>query len=500
MQAWIDRNRFAIFATAAFIAISVFGNLYHEFWRDEAFTWLIINASSSALDLINKLAFVGHPKSWYLLIYFISRLYNNYVILIACNIFFMAAAIFIFCAHAPFTKIQKILFSLGFFPLYQYGLISRQYTLFIFLIFAYCALRPRLLKYPITMGILLAALASIHAHSFIACIVILLIETIDHLKNRDLKLDGRLIAALLIIFCSLSITAYQLIPPSNRPVGSFIDPNPFFVFKSFANGFFPSFGIIYHHQILQTIFGLSIWLLSWSLFRRMKLGMAYYLIWTLSLASFTILIYKGFRWHHGFYFIYFISAYWIAANNSEPQSRYRSRIITFILFIHMLLGLYAFSSDIRLPSSSGFDAAQFIKNNNLSDLPIIGINISENNDHNMEYRWDIDDLQSTIVYLNHKQIFDPIEGRFVDFWKHYSEPDYYTIQSIDQISLSLNEISGNLRSNLLILAIRSPYTDSVTLPEKFRKLIDLDSGFHYGESLSLFIFDGDTSNQTGAHQ
>lgn len=489
--------------TLAYLAILVVGGYFHEYWRDEAFTWLIMDAHNSLADITEKLAYVGHPKVWYVLIYGLKMICNSHLILPISNTFFMTIAIFLFLKYSPFTNLQKLLFALGFFPVFQYGLIVRPYGLIIMLLFAWCAIRPLMFKRPISAGLIIAALASLHAHTLMYCIVILFIEFIYCIKSRQSLslLDDNaesisikkptFVIAIIIILMSFAWTVYQLIPPESQKVSTFTAPQHLFVFKSFANAFFPNFHILHRHLIIQTAAGLILWALSWPCFFRKRLGFGYYFLWTLSLALFTVFIYKGYRWHHGFYFLFFVMAYWIGncgANFENRQTKYARYYITILFFIQAMFGMYALTYDIATTCSSGRPAAAYMKGQDLTNLPKVGIKVLEPKYAPTRYKWEIDELQSTMVYMDDKNVYDPNSGKFERYWVHYADPEYFPKVTIEEIMNGLKKISMDLKSDLLVLVIRPTFTNSVELPTELVKLKDFPNSLHYGESVSLYLY------------
>ena len=75
--------------------------------------------------------------------------------------------IFIFNRYAPLSNLHKILFSFGYFAIYEYALISRSYGLGILLMFAICALyKNRTTKYML-IGVLLALLSNVTIYAVV---------------------------------------------------------------------------------------------------------------------------------------------------------------------------------------------------------------------------------------------------------------------------------------------------------------------------------------------
>jgi uncharacterized membrane protein YhdT len=474
---------FAFVTAALFCGLSVLGATFHEFWRDEAHTWLVLSESRSPGDLIERLGFCGHPKTWYLLLYGLKKLIDHRALLAVANVASMSIAVFLLARAAPLSRYQKLLFCLGFFPLYQYGLVCRPYGLIVALLFAYCSVRPRLCESPIAAAILLACLASIHALSLILSGVLVVLAAFDCWRSKVRFRAGQLLPAVIIVLVGWVITAYQLIPPEGFPIQHTGARNPLFVFQGLASGFFPEFDFLHHHPAVQVTIGLLLWTVSWCCFVRQPIGLAYYASLSLALVAFMLFVYGGRRWHHGFFYISMIVAYWVAFSRVKPD-RLAKAALTVILAFLAVWGVYAYASDLSRPSSGGKLAAKVIQTQGLDELPRVGLRILDNS----RYRWEIDHIQSTLAYLSDPSIYDPISGSFVSYWKHYGKPFYFRRRRIEAVIEDLSSLTKRFEADILVIAARPKDRDRADLPAPFQKIEDIPSGFRYGENISLFLF------------
>src|SRR5438046_1652819 len=98
-------------------ALGLIGIFYHEWWNDEAYTWLVVRSSGTIGELITNLGFNGHPRAYYILVWILRHLWKSPLFLSLTNLAFALAAIFLFLRSAPVTRFQGALFSLGFYPL-----------------------------------------------------------------------------------------------------------------------------------------------------------------------------------------------------------------------------------------------------------------------------------------------------------------------------------------------------------------------------------------------
>lgn len=484
-----QQTGFHLGVTVGFLALCVLGLAYHELWRDEAYSLLLLEASTSFGDLVDRMGFVGHPKGRNLVLYGLTRVFDAQWVLWVTNTAFMAAAVFLFLRHAPFTRLQKVLFPLGFFPLFQYGIISRSYSLVVLLVFAWCWLRTRPRRRPVVVGLILALLASVHVLSFLFALVFVAVEALDQWMLRREKPGAGEWIGLALVGSSLAVTLWQLLPPAGTPVVSFVHPERWYFLQTLANGFLPNFDGLNTLPTFQRIAGLALWVPTWFCFRGSRLGLALYGLGTLVLLAFVIGIHPGHRWHHGFYFVLFVSALWVGFHDRGLRNRFATGFVTVLFGIHAAVGVWALARDVAGPCSSGEPAAAWIEDNGLADLARVGVKVHKDGDRiQRPFKFEIDEIQSTLVHLDDRRIYDPVAGRFEVHWTHYSDPGYYPWQTPGDLMDGLGEVSRALESDLLVIVVRPYGRETVDLPPGLEKLRDFPNGLFYGESISLYRF------------
>jgi hypothetical protein len=122
---------------------SGFNTWHHEVWRDEVHSWAIAKASTSWIDVIDRSAFEGHPSLWYFIMYGLQHFSTDINSLQVVHWLLAVAAVGILIRYAPFPLWQKTLLICGYFFVYEYSAIARNYAIELLLLFAFCALYPR---------------------------------------------------------------------------------------------------------------------------------------------------------------------------------------------------------------------------------------------------------------------------------------------------------------------------------------------------------------------
>jgi hypothetical protein len=112
-------------------------------WRDEIQAWLLARNSTSVPNLFANVKYSGHPALWYLLLMPLTRISHSPTAMQALHLLIATSTMYVFTRYSPFSVVQKILFSFGYFPFYEYSSISRNYGLGVLLIFVFCGLFER---------------------------------------------------------------------------------------------------------------------------------------------------------------------------------------------------------------------------------------------------------------------------------------------------------------------------------------------------------------------
>lgn len=111
------------------VGVSVI-SYFHEPWFDEAQAWQIARCASIK-DILFKIPhYEGHPQLWHLVLAPFAKLGAPYEFtLSAINIAFCTAAVALILFKSPFPKIVRCLIPFSYFFFYQYGVISRPYSM-----------------------------------------------------------------------------------------------------------------------------------------------------------------------------------------------------------------------------------------------------------------------------------------------------------------------------------------------------------------------------------
>src|SRR6516225_3589257 len=148
-------------------------------WRDEIQAWLLARNSTSVPNLFANVKYSGHPALWYLLLMPLTRISHSPTAMQALHLLIATSTMYVFTRYSPFTTVQKLLFSFGYFPFYEYSIISRNYGLGVLLIFVFCSLFEKRYTNFLTIGLVLLLLSHTSVFALIITMVLFFDLLID---------------------------------------------------------------------------------------------------------------------------------------------------------------------------------------------------------------------------------------------------------------------------------------------------------------------------------
>ncbi|MGB7160989.1 MAG: hypothetical protein WBD40_23210, partial [Tepidisphaeraceae bacterium] len=323
-----DDRRFAALVAIAFFVVLMLVMPRHEMWRDELEAWLAARDSATPGDVVRNTRYNGHPITWYLLLHAVTRVTHDprgMQLLHAC---LATMGVYLFARSAPFTRWQKGLFAFGYFPLFEYGVISREYVLGVVLLFAFCAAyaaRANLL----VLALLAGLLAQTSAYGLMLSLALAAMIFMSRVFPSGMGVppmhgrDGHatVIPALAIFLVSAAVSVLQLLPPEDS--GTVVGWNFHNSWKLFPLSIVwralvpvpPIDAQFWNENIVGSnkrvgplavlLFPLVLWML-----RKHRQALALFAIGSLGLLTFGFLKFYGSIRHHGHIYLLLVAALW----------------------------------------------------------------------------------------------------------------------------------------------------------------------------------------------
>lgn len=406
--------------TLLFSVIAGFGFYNHEMWRDEFEIFMELRDTPDFLALFPNIQPL--PNLYLTLLYPVIKLWPYPAAFQVFHLLVIVAAVFIFNKYSPFSYVQKIFFTFSYFVLFEYGIISRDYSMLLLLTFFSVYLITREKQHFIFIAVSLLLLANHHLYGVFISIGLFIYEAF-HVARRKrgvapgekkrLLMSGVLLAAgALYIFLE-----YFLLAKFNRFSG-LGQPPYFMTLRSIWNAFFPipgtagmnfwntnifPFPYAFARNAMASEFitsgniaavALSILILSACIviFSRKLPVLIVFLVSTslqLILLQYLSVFYVRYQ---GPLLIIFICCYWLLSHSDEnlPSGglsriagvfrrrffvslrKWASPFVTLVLFVQFCAGIFCYIQDARYPFTASYEAAKYIKAEKLDDNVMAG--------------------------------------------------------------------------------------------------------------------------------
>ena len=403
---------FAPALTAAYALMLAFTLFHHEMWRDEVQAWMLARDSMGPLDLFRNMEYETTPMLWHLLLMLVTRLTSSPAGMQILHWAIASTAVFVVARYAPFSPLQKILFAFGYFPLYEYGVMSRNYALGLLFIVVTCALLRQRHQRPLWLALALVLMSHTSTHACIVAIGVLLALALDYwLNRRALAEDGavdvrRLYAGFAVAAAGILLSVPQMIPPADVTLSAgsatwrhswilelkwswveqILRSIPSVVFYPVDSRFVP----VVEAAPVQPAAVYGVWMAAAlvaavvAFHRRRPVALFLFLCLVTGLLFFFYAVHLGSFRHHGFLLISLLVLVWggrfltagPAAGGEVRRTlvgrRIGSILLTGLLAMHAVGGLRAVAMEVERPFSLGKRTAEYIRAMGLESLPMLG--------------------------------------------------------------------------------------------------------------------------------
>jgi len=380
---------------AAFAILLAIGLLRHEMWRDELQAWMLARASATPAVLLHDMRYEGHPALWHLLLFPLAHATAHPEAMQALHFFVAVLGVGAFLAWAPLPLPLRALFAAGYLPLFEYGVISRNYSLALPLLWLVCRLWSQEPRRWVALGGCLAVLANTNPYAWMLAAALLAALAVDGLgdatRRRELvAAPAKAVAGAALAVAGLAVALWQMVPPPDAlyaaNVGRWSTLRLYRVLGTVVAGHLPlpdwrtatpwNSALVYRLPApMLAAFALAWLLVAWMLLDS-RAARALFASGTVALLAFGYLRYVGWARHHGHYFLLFVAGCWLAARRreGEPDPRRRLRLATLaaLLAVHAAAAAWLYGADLRRPFSDARAAAARLAAPPLRGLPAIG--------------------------------------------------------------------------------------------------------------------------------
>ncbi|MGN6367514.1 MAG: hypothetical protein ACTHN5_04565 [Phycisphaerae bacterium] len=352
---------FSLLITGAYLAVAIPLLIHHSLWRDEAHAYVFVR-DTPLREMLASLRYFGHPPLWYLLLYLLKFIYAGPEAMQWLHILLAATTVFLVAHYSPFPPLARLLFAFGYYTLFEYGFISRNYQLVFLAAVLFCIVRTRNPRGYISQGIAIALLCMSHVLGIIIAAglgVMLVYEAVATASEREYvkQRSGRFAAGLAIAAGFAAISVATIMPP--RDLGFAPDWHTQLNFPQFAQTVraladaylpLPPWQEHFWNQSLlqpwaQDVAGALLLLALLAAVWRHRGVFLFLLISSVGILAFFYTRYFGFWRHHGMLFVAATAALWLAwkppREPSHGKPTWDQRTLRAVLFTMLAIHTYA---------------------------------------------------------------------------------------------------------------------------------------------------------------
>jgi len=375
-----------------YCGISLVGMFHHEISGEEAQQLTIGRDSSSVIDVYKNMLYEGHVVLWNSLMFFITHyLSARPVYMQLFHLLIINCAVYLFLRYAPFDLPVKTLIIFGYYFLFVYSLVCRNYALGILLLFACCILMANPGRNMTRIGFLLVLMCFTHLFYAFAAIGIFFYLFVCVIGRPQLYWRFVVFTCLFLFGVINAVFETWRVPADGivhvKSGLSWINVHDIsFGIKCIPKGFIttlpPSLQYLGDNQSVQSLSGKIIVFLGLLLFtitllflRRSRKAILFYVPSVVFLTAFFSITGAAATRYFGLYVIFFISALWLAhydgvtiftKGNPGFITKWGPRAFVYIILIDQLFtGVYMYSEDFKGPFSQAKNTIEYLKANHL---------------------------------------------------------------------------------------------------------------------------------------
>lgn len=394
-------TKYSLFLTLLYFIVSLVGILHHELWLDEAHHWLLARDSTSIANLFENTRYEGHPILWNVLLYFISRFTLNPFWMQFLHIMIATATAFLLLRKAPFPMVWKTLFIFGYFMIFEYNIISRNYILGIFFLFLVCSVFQNRQKKFILLCLYLALAANTHLIFIVISFALFLTIAAEQFQTEQAYPKSIYLTGYAIVLTGFALAIIQILPPDDTRFFNHV--HEMALPEKFSKGFIslfkalvtiPDFRTIHFwnsnflvnlSKPVSAVIGLCLYAVPLLLFFKSRKTLFFVYTALIGTQIFFFITQMSATRYDGMGYVIFIVAFWIEAYYPEDHYRlqpfvsatplrlFRKPFIVSILLLQFCSGLGAYAIDFKYPFTATKETNDYLKSSHLSNSEMVSV-------------------------------------------------------------------------------------------------------------------------------
>ncbi len=477
-----ESPRFVWSVLALYVVLVSTVSAFHEAWKDETQSWRLAVDSHGLRQLARNARYEGHPLLFHLIAQALGHLSRSWWALATLHVIIASFAAWIVLRYAPFTRLQKVLLVFGYWAAYEYAVVVRPYGLGMMLAFAACvawSARPRRTGWA---AVFLVLLANTTAMGTLLAMALALAFGVDwgwpdggrpRPTRRSLLIVGSVatVATAVVLFVAVA----QIKPPPDAGYqGEARAPTalstwdvaemPTVELRALVPVVRYEDGVQWNRWLLKPdskaalgallLASLAALAIGAIIASRRRMALILFAVGTTGFLLFFGLLFPGTAHHHGYLFLVWALAAWLAWSDAPTAWRpalqrlssfletKRRRLFTLSLVLPVAATIELTVADLFMPFADARHVADILRAEGLQNATIIAIVRSH--------------AQAVGAFLDHPVLYphEGVERRFVVWGRE--APYRETVRSAD------SALTVRLTRECRVVLIASPSKDVPT--------------------------------------
>jgi hypothetical protein len=393
----------SLIVTVLFGYVQVMGHADHELWKDELHCYGVGRSAQGLMDLLTgERRYDGHPFLWYYLLHLGSRIHRGWMTLPVISTSVATLAAYLWFRFARVPRLLRLLVLASYYFVYEYGVLSRSYTLGMLFVFLFCALyHPLRIRY-VPLGICLFFTAATSLYGTLIALVLALFLFSHDLRwlapdasadRTRFAIPMSWISGIVVYGLGMLLVAVTTVPPSDAmyaPSWQFD-----FSYETLRADFGNLWAALFPFHTLQEWNWLYVdyWGSTWGLSQGQlsALGLGYFLLCVLALRKAPRLalgfalgvflmmavqhgIYPAALRHRGHYLILLLACLWLheSERRGRPRAYLAYALVALAVAVQVPTSIAALKTDKKWVFSNAPAAARFLLEHKLDRLPMVG--------------------------------------------------------------------------------------------------------------------------------
>ncbi|MEI9807338.1 MAG: hypothetical protein WDO16_05325 [Bacteroidota bacterium] len=202
-----------------YVVLAGYTIAHHEMWGDEIHSWNIAKGSAGFSDLISNSRYEGHPPVWYIILWSVSKFTHNLEYVQAVHLIIASLAVFLILFFSSFPLTTRILMPFGYFFLFEYAVISRNYAPAVLLVICICLVMRKHFRYKLLLYyFLLFLLSNTHVQAILLAASLHLYFLLFTYEENKSKSNTTLHILLGILIALPAV--YFIFPPADSQLNT----------------------------------------------------------------------------------------------------------------------------------------------------------------------------------------------------------------------------------------------------------------------------------------